>query len=111
MGAQSRPEFAGYRKTDKTKYELFSDEFPRVSVKKRHNPKLSKDLGYFGSIIFCTYKSEYGYRSFEGTEVSAREELAGDGDAESPEDQGKVIRTGVENTVIVTRQPVYLPTV
>ena len=24
------PEFAGCRKTDKTKYELFSDEFPPV---------------------------------------------------------------------------------
>ena len=83
----------------------------RVCHIRNAQPQARQGLGVFYGIIFCTYKSEYGGRSFEGTEVSTREELVGDGDAESPENQGKVIRTGVEDAVIVARQPVYLPTV
>ena len=40
-----------------------------------------------------------------------REELVGDGDTEGSENQGEVIRAGVEDAEIVTWQPVYLPTV
>lgn len=83
----------------------------RVCHIRNAQPQARQGLGVFYGIIFCTYKSEYGGRSFEGTEVSTREELVGNGDAESPENQGKVIRTGVEDAVIVARQPVYLPTV
>ena len=86
-------------------------EGSRVCHLRNAQPQARQGLGVFYGIIFCTYKSEYGGRSFEGTEVSTREELVGNGDAESPENQGKVIRTGVEDAVIVARQPVYLPTV
>ena len=84
---------------------------PEFAAYEMGAPQARQGLGVFYGIIFCTYKSEYGGRSFEGTEVSTREELVGDGDAESPENQGKVIRTGVEDAEIGARQPVYLPTV
>ena len=83
----------------------------RVCHLRNAQPQARQGLGVFYGIIFCTYKSEYGGRSFEGTEVSTREELVGNGDAESPENQGEVIRAGVEDAEIVTWQPVYLPTV
>ena len=83
----------------------------RVCHLRNAQPQARQGLEVFYGIIFCTYKSEYGGRSFEGTEVSTREELVGNGDAESPENQGEVIRAGVEDAEIVTWQPVYLPTV
>ena len=87
------------------------DVKPRVCHLRNAQPQARQGLGVFYGIIFCTYKSECGGRSFEGTEVSTREELVGNGDAESPENQGEVIRAGVEDAEIVTWQPVYLPTV
>ena len=83
----------------------------RVCHLRNAQPQARQGLGVFCGIIFCTYKSEHGGRRLEGAEASTREELVGDGDAESLEDQGKVIRPGVEDAEIVTRQPVYLPTV
>ena len=83
----------------------------RVCHLRNAQPQARQGLGVFYGIIFCTYKSECGGRSFEGTEVSTREELVGDGDTEGSENQGEVIRAGVEDAEIVTWQPVYLPTV
>ena len=85
--------------------------YSRVCHLRNAQPQARQGLGVFYGIIFCTYKSEYGGRSFEGTEVSTREELVGDGDTEGSENQGEVIRAGVEDAEIVTWQPVYLPTV
>ena len=78
----------------------------RVCHLRNAQPQARQGLGVFCGIIFCTYKSEHGGRRLEGTQVSTREDLVGDGDAESPENQGKVIRTGIEDAVIVTRKPI-----